>query len=31
MNSDQGSLADLVAYATGYARNYLAENGLGRI
>lgn len=28
MNSDQGSLADLVAYATGYARNYLAENGL---
>jgi signal transduction histidine kinase len=29
MNSDQGSLADLVAYATGYARNYLAENGLG--
>jgi signal transduction histidine kinase/ligand-binding sensor domain-containing protein len=28
MNSDQGSLEDLVAYATGYARNYLAENGL---
>jgi signal transduction histidine kinase len=28
MNSDQGSLEDLVAYATGYARNYLSENGL---
>lgn len=28
MNSDQGSLADLVAYATAYARNYLTENGL---
>jgi signal transduction histidine kinase len=28
MNSDQGSLADLVAYATAYARTYLTENGL---
>ena len=28
MNSDQGSLADLVAYATAYARTYLAEHTL---
>jgi signal transduction histidine kinase len=28
MNSDQGSLADLVAYATAYARSYLSEHAL---
>lgn len=28
MNSDQGSLEDLVAYTTGHARSYLLENGL---
>jgi signal transduction histidine kinase len=28
MNSDQGSLEDLVAYAGSYARNYLAEQAL---
>jgi signal transduction histidine kinase len=28
MNSDQGSLEDLVAYAGSYARKYLAEQGL---
>jgi signal transduction histidine kinase len=28
MNSDQGSLADMVAYATAYARTYLGENAL---
>lgn len=28
MNNDQGSVADLVAYITSYARTYLAEHGL---
>ncbi len=28
MNNDQGSLEDLVAYSTSYARNYLEEHGL---
>jgi len=28
LNKEQGSLEDLVAYASGYARSYLAEHGL---
>jgi signal transduction histidine kinase len=28
MNSDQGSVADLVAYITSYARSYLEEHSL---
>lgn len=28
LNKEQGSLKDLVTYATGYARNYLHEHGL---